>query len=408
MLEHATASKLAETYGDSFYVFDRARFLENYEAFLSGFRAEYPDTHVAYSYKTNYTPAICRLVDDLGGFAEIVSSMEYELAARLGVSTEKIIYNGPYKTAESVGAVLRGGGLVNIDSIRDVELLEDVLAEQKGEVPGRVALRCNFDVGADRVSRFGMDVDGDEFAAVLGRVRAAKALRLVGLHCHFQDRDLGLFERRMSTLLSTADRVFGDEIPEVLNIGGGYFGRLPDSLRERYGSGVPEYQDYGSALGGAIAEHYSSSGQRPRLFTEPGTALVADTFRFVTRVIGRKEIRGKRFLFVAGSIFNTSPYSRVAGLPVTVLSADPSATEAATYDVCGYTCIEKDVLSSGVELAAEVGDLLRYDNVGSYSIGMKPPFILPNVPIIMDTGEGFEVIKRSETTDDVFRTFSWI
>nr|MZG79422.1 decarboxylase [Photobacterium lucens] len=53
------------------------------------------------------------------------------------------------------------------------------------------------------------------------------------------------------------------------------------------------------------------------------------------------------------------------------------------------------------------GDFLIFNNVGSYSIVFKPPFILPNVPIIELTGNSVELIKRQETVDDIFETFIW-
>jgi diaminopimelate decarboxylase len=38
---------------------------------------------------------------------------------------------------------------------------------------------------------------------------------------------------------------------------------------------------------------------------------------------------------------------------------------------------------------------------------MKPPFILPNFPVLDINGETVEVIKRAETFDDLFHTFSF-
>ena len=54
-----------------------------------------------------------------------------------------------------------------------------------------------------------------------------------------------------------------------------------------------------------------------------------------------------------------------------------------------------------------VGDKLVIGNCGSYSIVMKPPFILPNFPIVsIEHGEISE-IKRSETFGDVFNTYDF-
>lgn len=52
-------------------------------------------------------------------------------------------------------------------------------------------------------------------------------------------------------------------------------------------------------------------------------------------------------------------------------------------------------------------DAIIISNCGSYSLVMKPPFILPNFPVLDICGNQVEVIKRGETFSDLFRTFSF-
>ena len=54
-----------------------------------------------------------------------------------------------------------------------------------------------------------------------------------------------------------------------------------------------------------------------------------------------------------------------------------------------------------------VGDAIVISNCGSYSLVMKPPFILPNFPVLDICGNEVEVIKRAETFDDIFHTFNY-
>ena len=86
----------------SYYLLDTEQFSKNFQELLQAFRFYYPETYIAYSYKTNYTPRLCKLVDELGGYAEVVSDMEYEITKRLSIPTEKVHFNGPYKKAEAV------------------------------------------------------------------------------------------------------------------------------------------------------------------------------------------------------------------------------------------------------------------------------------------------------------------
>jgi diaminopimelate decarboxylase len=401
------AEAYSRLYGDAFYLYDEARFDANFNGLLSAFRRYYPGTQLAYSYKTNYMPAICQRVDALGGYAEVVSAMEYALARRIGVHASKIVYNGPWKSEASVREALTSGGIVNLDSDRDLLLLQQVAPEAR-DMRMRVGMRCNFPLEGYADSRFGFDVDGESFRAAVAAIRRLPNVILAGLHCHFPHRELRSFSGRATRIIDVAQRLF-DAPPEYISIGGGFYGHMPDDMKEKVAEGVPSFEDYGRAVGQAFASAYGKSGGTPTLFIEPGTATVADTFRFVARVIDLKQIRSRRLACLAGSLFNISPYARSQGLPVTVLhraeaEAAMSADEAC--DLVGYTCIEGDVLSRGVRGPLSVGDYAVFSNVGSYSVVMKPPFILPSVPIVMRLANGeSRLAKRAETNEYLLENF---
>ena len=77
---------------------------------LSSFKLYYPNTNIAYSYKTNYIPRFCKIVNEHGGFAEVVSDMELQIALNSGVQHKHIFFNGPYKSKEAMEKLLLGGG----------------------------------------------------------------------------------------------------------------------------------------------------------------------------------------------------------------------------------------------------------------------------------------------------------
>ncbi len=402
------AQRLSELHGDGFFLYDEARLAANFAEIRDAFAAAYPATRVAYSYKTNYTPAVCRCIDRLGGYAEVVSHMEYGLARRIGVDGSRIIYNGPCKSEDSVREALLGGSIVNMDSWRDCDL---VLQTARG-APRRMlnaSIRCNFPVNEGPRSRFGLEVDGSEFRAVLGAIRDAGNLRLAGLHCHFPSRDIESYAVRADRMLELASALFSTP-PDFLDIGGGFFGHVPDSMRAGLKVRVPSFAEYADVVGGRFRRAYPAGGGTPVLFIEPGTAIVADTFTFLTKVLDLKTVAGRRIATVAGSIFNISPNARCTTLPVTVLrrtaDADPEAD--GPVDVAGYTCIESDYLSRSLPGPLSVGDFLVYHQVGSYSVVMKPPFILPATPILKREGDGGGCVpvKRRETCDYVFENFT--
>ena len=65
--------RLANEYGNAFYLLDTEAFRENYQELSAEFKKRYSKFNIAYSYKTNYIPDLVKIVNEFGGFAEVVS-----------------------------------------------------------------------------------------------------------------------------------------------------------------------------------------------------------------------------------------------------------------------------------------------------------------------------------------------
>ena len=125
-------------------------------------------------------------------------------------------------------------------------------------------------------------------------------------------------------------------------------------------------------------------------------------------MINIKTIGNKSIATLAGSSFNITPGSKGVNLPIIVYQAeaDEKAKEYVNLDMGGYTCIESDYLYQNYNGPLTVGDFVVFESAGSYSVVMKPPFILPNVPILeVNDDLSVEVIKRQESFSDLFQTF---
>ena len=97
MVDKQIIEQLRAEYGESFYLIDSAQFRKNFTELKTAFNDIYPNWNIAYSYKTNYTPKLCKIVNELGGYAEVVSEMELEIAKQVGCKADRIIWNGPTK-----------------------------------------------------------------------------------------------------------------------------------------------------------------------------------------------------------------------------------------------------------------------------------------------------------------------
>lgn len=381
------------------YVFNQDEFIQNYQELESTFRAIYPKYYICYSYKTNYTPAVCQLVKELGGYAEVVSDMEYELAKRIGYDADQIVYNGPYK-GHILEEHLLSGGINNIDRIEEAARICD-LAERHPGITLKTGIRVNFDVDAGYTSRFGIDID--KIGQVL-ELLSNHGVRINGLHCHMsRARGLEPWRIRAKTMLGLVSKFDLYDL-DYISLGSGMNGHMDPELKAQF-LVVPTYEEYGEAVVRQFAEFYQDKENKPMLFTEPGTTLVSKYVDFLARVEGIKEVRGKQFILCNCSFHNLGETCQMKNIPMRVFPCGGLQQEVENANLVGYTCLEQDVLYRGYTGTIAVGDYVAFGNVGGYSLVDKPPFIQPNCEMIALKGTDTRLIKRKETWDDIFESF---
>ncbi len=88
--------------------------------------------------------------------------------------------------------------------------------------------------------------------------------------------------------------------------------------------------------------------KKPKLILEPGISMVANTFSFVAKVIETKKVRNQNFVLVDGSVHNIKPTMHKKNLPMKIVTQNERRRRG-TYDIVGYTCMEKDYLAHGMQ-----------------------------------------------------------
>ena len=78
---------IACKYGTPYYIMDENKYTENIRKFQDAFIQRYDKLIVGYSFKTNYVPALCMVAKEIGCYAEVVSSMEFEIAQNWDLKT---------------------------------------------------------------------------------------------------------------------------------------------------------------------------------------------------------------------------------------------------------------------------------------------------------------------------------
>lgn len=394
--------QLQAKYSEAFYLLDSAQFRKNYAELKTAFNDIYPNWNIAYSYKTNYTPKLCKIVNELGGYAEVVSEMELEIAKRVGCKMDRVIWNGPIKNVSIMEQFLLDGGTINIDCIEELEQVKDI-HNRHADTLINVGIRCNYDVNDGVVSRFGFDIDGEDFMEAVKFATTTNNVKFINFQCHFAKRQITYWPARAKGMVDLIDRL--GIIPERIDIGGGLFGKMADSLKVQFSCEIPDYEAYAKAAAQVFADYFKDKDVKPELLIEPGSAVVGDCMKFIGTVKTIKNVRGKWMAHVLGSQKNIS----MTGInpPIEVIAMGGEQKEYKDLDFLGFTCIEGDVLYHNYTGKLAHQDVIIISNCGSYSLVMKPPFILPNFPVL-DISEGkTEVIKRAENFDDLFHTFNF-
>lgn len=397
-----TIRGLQTEFGEAFYLLDSAQFRKNFAELKIAFNNIYPNWNIAYSYKTNYTPKLCKIVNELGGYAEVVSEMELEIAKRVGCKMDRVIWNGPIKNVPIMEQFLLDGGTINIDSVEELEQVKDIHNRHADKLI-HVGIRCNYDVNDGVVSRFGFDIDRADFMEAVKFATTTKNVKFINFQCHFAKRQIAYWPARAKGMVDLIDRL--GIIPERIDIGGGLFGKMADSLRAQFSCEIPDYEAYAKAAAQVFADYFADKDVKPELLIEPGSAVVGDCMKFIGTVKTIKNVRGKWIATVLGSQKNIS----MTGInpPMEVIAMGGEQKEYKDLDFVGFTCIEGDVLYHNYTGKLAHQDAIVISNCGSYSLVMKPPFILPNFPVL-DISEGkTEVIKRAENFDDLFHTFNF-
>lgn len=406
------AAAIEADHGSPFYVFWPQRFEENLEAIGSAFASRYEPVGVAYSYKTNYLPAVCRIAQRFGAYAEVVSRLEYDLAVRLGYPAERIIWNGPVKRYRDIEEALERGVLLNLDAPHEIDHIDRYCRLHPG-ARAAVGLRVNIELtdesGSSRmqgdvpVGRFGFD-DAGLAAAVsaLGRL----GVEVVGLHAHASSSNRGVANYAKIAARLTAVRAdLGLDSIRWLDIGGGFFGPAAEAI---LGHSVPTFADYAHAVADVLAADRWVNRTQPELIVEPGVSVTADTLSFVANVHDTKQVAGRNFVVLDGSIYNVKPTMHPYNHPASLVPRASRAGEAAALecDVVGSTCMEVDISLQNARLGdVHPGDFVQINGVGAYSIVMTPPFINPAPAIVSWNGSSFELVRRPETFEDFFATY---
>ncbi len=388
------AVELAEQFGTPAYVVAEDDLRARARAFRDELSRRHPDGDVLFASKAFPCTAVCRVLAEEGLACDVASGGELALALRGGFEAARIYLHGNAKSAAELrDAIEAGVGHIVLDSADELDRLER-LAASLGRVQ-EVLLRVTPDVAGDTHraistgqadSKFGFSFAAA--AAAIERLRAAQALRLVGLHFHIGSQLLELAPFR-AAIRAVAEL---GEFP-VYNLGGGL------GVAYTWADEPPAVADYVATLVDTAA---AELGPGRRLLIEPGRALVANSTVTLYTVQTVKRNVSTWVAVDGGMSDNLRPM--LYGAMYEALIADRALAEPTERcHVAGKHCESGDVIVRDAPLAEPApGDVLVTPATGAYGHSMANNYNgVPRPPVIFCSGGDARMVVRRETYADL-------
>jgi diaminopimelate decarboxylase len=376
---------LAERVGGTpFFAYDRGLLTER----VAHLRTALPaDIELRYAVKANPMPAVVHHLSGLVDGFDVASALELRTALNTTVPPSRISFAGPGKDLTELRQAAAAGVTVEIESATEARRLIEI-----GQLLGarcRAAIRVNpdFEIKGSGMRMGGgsqqFGIDAEKVPALLKELSTAE-IELAGFHVFAGSQNLNGdvvadAQRKTIDLIIRLAKDMPSPV-EYINLGGGfgipYFEKDSPLNLTAVGANLAEL------LKGKIRVRYPQA----RVVIELGRYIVGECGIYVTRIVDRKESRGRTYLVVDGGLHHQLAASGNFGqvirrnYPIAIGNRmGDSATE--TVSVVGKLCTPLDLLGDRVMLPpADVGDLVVVFQAGAYGLTASPTAFLSQPP----------------------------
>ncbi|HTT13480.1 MAG TPA: pyridoxal-dependent decarboxylase, exosortase A system-associated [Burkholderiaceae bacterium] len=361
--------------GVPFYAYDRALISRR----VSDLRAALPNSiDLHYAVKANPMPAVVAHFASVVDGLDVASAGELRVALDSGAVPDAISFAGPGKRQPELVAAVAAGILINVESMREIVLLEQI--SQRLARPARVAVRVNpdFELKSSGMKMGGgpkqFGIDAELVPDALGEI-ARRGLAFEGFHIFSGSQSLraaSISEAQVKAFELSVRLAQSAPAPlRSINLGGGF--------------GIPYFPGEAPLDVRPIGENLAQLVQRARrelggvrLVIELGRYLVGEAGIFVSRVIDRKFSRGEVFLVVDGGLHHHLAASGNFGQVIRKNYPVCNGTRVfggprETVSVVGPLCTPLDLLGDRVEIgAANTDSLIVVLQSGAYGLTASP------------------------------------
>lgn len=373
-------NRLAERVGSTpFFAYDRALLTDRVKLL----RSTLPQRmKLGYAIKANPMTAVVHHLADLVDCFDVASASEMRKALDTPMSAANVSFAGPGKNEASIAQAIASGVVIEIESATEAARI--VQAGDRLGLRPRVAIRVNpdFEVKGSGMRMGGgsqqFGVDAEKVPSLLANLAAAD-VEFLGFHVFAGSQNLSadiLCEAQRRTVKLILELANKSPPVRYVNLGGGF--------------GIPYFDKdqpldlpaIGANLADLLETAIEPNLPDARVVIELGRYIVGECGVYVTRVIDRKESRGRQYLVVDGGLHHHLAASGNFGqvirrnYPVAVGNRLLEPVDD-PVTVVGCLCTPLDLLGDNVRLPrAEIGDLVVLFQAGAYGLTASPTAFL--------------------------------
>ncbi len=403
----AQLEEIVSRFPTPFHIYDERGIRENARRFIRAFSWN-PGFMEYFAIKAAPNPYLMKILRAEGFGIDCSSLAELELAGRLGMRGDEIMFTSNDTPADEFVKARELGAIINLDDITHLDFLK-----RHAGIPGTLCFRYNpgnlksgnVIIGHPEEAKYGLT---REQMIEAYRKAASLGVKRFGIHTMVASNELDP-EYFVETaeilfrLIEEVTRKTGVRI-DFANLGGGIGipyrpGQVAVDL-EVMSRGIREVYD------GII----TAGGLQPlRLFFEAGRAITGPYGYLVARVLHLKSTY-KRFAGLDACMVNLMRPAMYGAYHHITVAGKEDQPPGAMYDVTGSLCENNDKFAIDRLLPElEPGDLVVIHDAGAHghAMGFNYNGKLRSAELLFrENGETLQ-IRRAETTEDYFATLDF-
>lgn len=398
--------EITETYPTAFYLYDEKGIADCVKKIKQAF--SWNEGYKEYfAVKACPNPAIIKILKSFGCGLDCASEAELEMAKRLGITGENIMFTSndtpgsEFKKARALGAI------INLDDISHIDFLKD-----NGGIPETVCMRYNpgtdFIVQNDIMGQLKESKFGMTKAQITESVKRLSDLgaKRFGIHamlasCALDEDYYPTLAREVFSLALQIKEETGVELSFVDLAGGIGIPYKPEET-------AVDILKIGSSVEKVYNELIKENAMKLSIFTEMGRFVTGPYGYLVSTVIHEKNTY-KNYLGLDTTACNLMRPAIYGAYHHITLLGKENAKADTMYDVTGSLCENNDKFAVDRMLPkADIGDIAVIHDAGAhgYSMGYNYNGKLKCAELLLEESGNVRLIRRAETLEDYFSTLN--